>query len=65
MFLHDYVMKGLLDSIGKMPDYWVINSSLNWYERGTLVQADLEQINAKIDEKNTPPVVEVEEEVEE
>lgn len=28
MFLHDFVMRGLLASIGKMPDYWVINSRL-------------------------------------
>lgn len=57
MFLHNFVMKGLLESIGKMPDYWVINSSLNWYDKGILTQEDLEQINEKL----TPAPVEEEE----
>jgi hypothetical protein len=48
MFLHDFVMRGLLASIGKMPDYWIINSSLNWYDKGILSQGDLEEINSKL-----------------
>lgn len=62
MFLHNFVMKGLLASIGQMPDYWVITSALNWYDKGVLVEQDLEQINAKIEELH--PVI-VEEQVEE
>lgn len=48
MFLHDFVMRGLIGSIGKMPDYWVINSALNWYDKGILTEQDLETINSKL-----------------
>ena len=60
MFLHDFVMRGLIASIGHMPDYWVITSALNWYDKGILTQEDLEEINSKL-----TPIVEPVEEVEE
>ena len=63
MFLHDFVMRGLLASIGKMPDYWVINSSLNWYDKGILTEQDLEEINSKLAPVEEP--IEEPEEVEE
>lgn len=62
MFLHDFVMRGLISAISRMPDYWIINSALNWYDKGILTQEDLEVINSKL-----APVVEevVEEPIEE
>lgn len=63
MFLHNFVMKGLLGSIGNMPNYWIINSALSWYEKGVLTENDLEEINSKIEEREAPEVVEVPEEV--
>ena len=53
MFLHDFVMRGLISAISRMPDYWIINSALNWYDKGILTQEDLEVINSKL-----APVVE-------
>ena len=61
MFLHDFVMRGLLASIGKMPDYWIINSSLNWYDKGILSQGDLEEINSKLAPAVEEPIEEPEE----
>ena len=61
MFLHDFVMRGLLASIGKMPDYWVINSSLNWYDKGILTEQDLEEINSKLAPVVEEPIEEPEE----
>lgn len=62
--LRGFVMKGLLDAIGKMADYQVILNATGWYEKGVLIEDDLAEIQAKIDEKNTP-IGPIEEEVEE
>jgi len=59
--LRGFVMKGLLNAIGKMADYQVILNATGWYEKGVLLEEDLAEIQAKIDEKNTP-VEQVEEE---
>ena len=49
MFLKEYIKKGLLEAVGKMADYWVILNSVGWMEKGVLDEADLAEINAKID----------------
>lgn len=51
--LRGFVMKGLLDAVGKMADYQVILNATGWYEKGVLLEEDLAEIQAKIDEKNT------------
>jgi len=47
--LKDFIKKGLLDAVGKMADYQVILNSVGWMEKGVLDEADLAEINAKID----------------
>lgn len=47
--------------ISKMADYQVILNATGWYEKGVLLEEDLAEIQAKIDEKNTP-IEQVEEE---
>lgn len=59
--LREFIKKGLLDAVGKMADYQIILNATGWYEKQVLTMEDLAEINAKIDEKNTP----VEESVEE
>ena len=59
--LRVFIKKGLLDAVGKLADYQVIMNATGWYEKNVLTLEDLAEINAKIDEKNTP----VEEPVEE
>jgi len=44
-----FIKKGLLDAVGKMADYQVILNSVGWMEKGVLDEADLAEINAKID----------------
>lgn len=61
--LRGFIMKGLLNAVGKMADYQVILNAMGWYEKGVLIEDDLAEIQAKIDEKNTP--IEQEEVVEE
>lgn len=51
--LKNYVKKGLINAIGKQPDFWVILNSANWLEKGVLLEEDLIEINQLIDEKNT------------
>lgn len=65
--LRKFVMKGLLDAVGKLADYQVILNATGWYEKGVFLEEDLAELQAKIDEKNTPiePVEEVEEPQEE
>ena len=47
--LKDFVKKGLLDAVGKMADYQVILNAAGWLEKGVLDEADLAEINAKIE----------------
>ena len=47
--LKSFVKKGLLDAVGKMADYQVILNSVGWMEKGVLDEADLADINAKIE----------------
>lgn len=62
--IREYIKKGYLDAVGKMPDYWIIINSMGYMEKGILLPEDLAEINAKIEEKNKPVEV-VEENVEE
>lgn len=52
--LREYILKLLDESIGKEPDYKIRENALKWYERGTLVEADLEAIDQLIEERNKP-----------
>lgn len=52
--LRDFIKKGLIDAVGKMADYQIILNAAGWYEKGVLTEDDLEEIQTKIDEKNTP-----------
>ena len=47
--LKEFVKKGLLDAVGKMADYQVILNAAGWMEKGVLDEADLAEINEKID----------------
>ena len=47
--LKEFVKKGLLNAVGKMADYQVILNAAGWLEKGVLDEADLAEINAKID----------------
>lgn len=50
--LKEFVKTGLLDAVGKMPEYWVKMQALGWMEKGVLDEADLAEINTKIEAKN-------------
>lgn len=56
--LRNFIMKGLRDAVGKMSDYQIILNAVGWMEKGVLTEDDLAELQALIDEKNTPPVVE-------
>lgn len=66
--LRNFIKKGLLDAVGKMADYQIILNATGWYEKGVLLEEDLEEINQAIEEshKQPEPVEEpIEEETEE
>lgn len=52
--LREFIKKGFLNAVGKMADYQIILNAAGWYEKGVLTEDDLEEIQTKIDEKNTP-----------
>lgn len=58
--LHDFLMVGLRDAVGKMADYQVILNAVGWQQKGVLTDDDLAELNALIAAKNTPPVVDEE-----
>ena len=47
--LKDFIKTGLLGAVGKMADYQVILNAAGWMEKGVLDEADLAEINAKIE----------------
>lgn len=47
--LKDFVKKGLLDAVGKRPDYWIILNSAGWFEKGVLEADDMAEIQFAID----------------
>ena len=49
MFLRKFVMKSLKSAIGNMPDYWVLNNALGWYDKSVLSEDDLMEIQTAID----------------
>ena len=49
MFLRNFVVKSLKSAIGNMPDYWVLNNALGWYDKGVLSEDDLMEIQTEID----------------
>lgn len=61
--LREFIKKGFLNAVGKMAEYQIILNAAGWYEKGVLTEDDLEEIQTKIDEKNTPE--EIPEETEE
>lgn len=64
--LHDFLMKGFRDAVGKMADYVLIMNAVGWFEKNVLTEADLMEIQALIDAKNAPaPEPEPEPELEE
>ena len=52
--LHDFIMTGLRDAVGKLSDYQVVLNALGWLEKGVLTEADLAELQALIDAKNAP-----------
>ena len=53
--MRNFVKRGLLAAVGKQPDFWIILNAAGWADKGVLVEADLEEIQAAIDVQNTPP----------
>ena len=47
--LKDFIKKGLINAVGKMPDYQVILNAAGWLEKGVLLEDDLAEINVVID----------------
>ena len=47
--MRNFVKRGLMAAVGKQPDYWIILNAAGWADKGVLVEADLEEIQAAID----------------
>lgn len=63
--LREFIKKGFLEAVGHYPDYWIIINAGGYYQQGILTEEDLAEIQAKIDEKNTPAPEPVEESTQE
>ena len=51
--LASFIKNGFIAAVGKMADYQIILNAAGWFEKGVLSEADLAEIQAAIDEKNT------------
>lgn len=50
--LRNFIIRGLLEAIGKMADYQIILNAAGWHDKGVLAEGDLEALQKAIDEKN-------------
>ena len=46
---HDFVLKALLDAVGKQSDYWVMLNADAYYEKGILTDDDMQTIYEAIE----------------
>lgn len=46
--LREFIKKGFIDAVGKMPNYQIILNAAGWHEKGVLTEDDLAEINAVI-----------------
>lgn len=60
--LREFVKKGLLLAIGNKADYEIILSAASWLDKGVLLEDDLAEIQAAIDERTAEPIIEETEE---
>lgn len=56
----NFIKRGLIDAIGKQPDFWVILNADAYGKEGVLTQADLEEISALIDSRYLTNIAELE-----
>lgn len=49
--LKEFLMQGLLDAVGKMPDYWVVLNAMGWFEKGVLDEESLSTIQNAVGAK--------------
>lgn len=47
--LNEFIMKGLLNAVGKMGDYQIILNAAGWYEKGVLNDADMIALQTAIE----------------
>lgn len=47
--LREFVKKGLLEAVGRMPNYQIILNAVGWHEKGVLMEDDLAEIQTAID----------------
>lgn len=46
----NFVKKGFISAVGKMPDYKIILNAAGWHDKGVLDETDLAEIDAAISE---------------
>ena len=47
--LNEFIMKGLLNAVGKMGDYQIILNAAGWYDKGVLNDEDMIMLQMAID----------------
>lgn len=58
----EFVKGGLIRAVGRMADHAVILNAAAWYEKGVLLESDLEEIQQAVEEQyveDTAPLPEV------
>ena len=47
--MREFIKRGFLDAVGKMPTYKIIFSAAGWMDKGVLTEEDLAEISAAIE----------------
>ena len=48
--LREFIKKGLIKAVGKMPAHWVMLNAAGWHEKGVLFEEDLAEIEGLMKE---------------
>lgn len=50
--MRDFILRGFLNAVGKMPDYKIMLNAAGWVDKGVLEESDLVKIQQAIDAHN-------------
>lgn len=51
-FERKFIMDGLREAIGHLPDYKIRFTAITWRDKGVLLEEDLAEIQVRLDAKN-------------
>ncbi len=52
----EFIKRGFLNAVGKLPDYRIILNAAGWYDKDVLLEEDLAEIQSAIEARNAAQI---------